>query len=142
MSDWQQCRRRIVSSALVGLLLMNRAIAAADEPGRWAFDPPRDEFKADALLDLRSLNESVAGESGFVRVGTDGQFLLGNGKPERFWSCNCDIDRDRPFVARPLSLTKTEPDLAHAARFLAKRGINMVRIGFDINPDIRKNPVR
>ena len=34
--------------------------------GRWAFQPPRDEFSPRALLDLRSLNEKFAGEHGFV----------------------------------------------------------------------------
>jgi hypothetical protein len=127
-------------SAVLGVLLAAPVLSAQDEPGRWAFEPARDEFRADALLDLRSLNEKTAGESGFVRVGPDGQFVLGNGKPVRFWSCFCDVDRARPFVAKPLSPTKTEPDLAHAARFFAKRGINMVRLGFDINPNLAKDP--
>jgi len=119
---------------LVLLLSVGRLARAEDEPGRWAFEPPRDEFRADALLDLRSLNEAVAGQSGFVRVGADGQFVLGNGQPVRFWSCDCDLGREKPWAPKPLSPTKTEPDLAHGARFLAKRGINMVRIGFDANP--------
>ena len=34
--------------------------------GRWAFQPPRDEFSPQALLDLRSLNEQFAGEHGLV----------------------------------------------------------------------------
>jgi len=137
-------RRFLLLSAimLVALLMVSRLALAEDEPGRWAFDPPRDDFRADALLDLRALNEAVAGQSGFVRVGADGQFVLGNGQPVRFWSCVCDIDRDKPFVAKPLSPNKSEPDLAHAARFLAKRGVNMVRIGFDINPNPKAGNVR
>ena len=40
--------------------------------GRWAFQPPRDEFSPQALLDLRGLNEKFAGEHGFVTRTKDG----------------------------------------------------------------------
>ena len=47
----------------------------------WAFQPPRDTFSPESLMDLRPLNEKVAGESGFVRLSPDGNdFVLGNGK--------------------------------------------------------------
>jgi len=86
----------------------------------WAFHPPRDEFAPEALLDLRWLNERVAGEHGFVRRSTDGSdFVLGDGRPARFWAVN-----DGAFDA----------DLARHARFLAKRGINMVRFFCNITP--------
>jgi hypothetical protein len=86
----------------------------------WAFQPPRDEFSPEALLDLRWLNEKVAGEHGFVRRSTDGSdFVLGDGRPARFWALN-----DGAFGT----------DLARHARFLAKRGINMVRFHCNITP--------
>lgn len=106
---------------------------AADEPGKWAFEPGRDDFRADALLDLRSLNEKVAGESGFIKTSTQGDFLLGNGKPVRFWAVNTSVGRERPFNPRPQG-RKTEPDLARHARFLAKRGVNMTRLHAHLNP--------
>ncbi|HVE39613.1 MAG TPA: hypothetical protein VNM14_06975 [Planctomycetota bacterium] len=85
------------------------------EPGTWAFEPDEDEFSSNALLDLRSLNEKVAGESGFVQRTPAGDFALGNGQPVRFWAVN----------------TSGPPGDADAlkkhARFLAKRGVNMVR---------------
>ncbi|HEX8234789.1 MAG TPA: hypothetical protein VF600_02445 [Abditibacteriaceae bacterium] len=92
--------------------------------GTWAFTPPRDEFSADALLDLRYLNEKVAGQSGFVRRSADGNdFVLGNGKPARFWSI--------------LSFYKNEenPEWSHHARWLAKRGVNLVRLFGDLFSD-------
>jgi len=96
------------------------AVTEATEKGRWAFRPRRDPFSPDALLDLRSLNEKVAGESGFVRRSKGGNaFLLGNGKPARFWAVN-----DGAF----------KTDLARHARFLAKRGINMVRFHNNVTP--------
>jgi hypothetical protein len=98
------------------------AFARADDENaaRWAFEPSRDEFRADALLDLRSLNEKVAGEHGFVTRSADGNdFLLGDGSPARFWAVS-----DAAF----------DKDLARHARFLAKRGVNMVRFHCNITP--------
>lgn len=103
------------------------------EGSTWAFDPPRDDFRADALLDLRGLNEKVAGEAGFVRVDAKGDFVLGSGKPARFWAVGTDVGREKPFNPPPLG-RKTEPDLAYHARFLAKRGVNMVRCHAFLNP--------
>ena len=95
-------------------------VTESSEKGRWSFSPPRDAFSPDALLDLRPLNEKVAGESGFVTRSKDGNdFVLGNGKPARFWAIN-----DGAF----------KTDLARHARFLAKRGVNMVRFHSNITP--------
>ena len=51
---------------------------ALPEQETWAFDPPRDEFSPEARFDLRSLNEKVAGQSGF-RVRQ--QNSAGSGQP-------------------------------------------------------------
>ena len=104
----------------------------------WSFEPAPDAFSPDALLDLRSLNEHRAGETGFVRVGTHGEFVRGDGQPLRFWAVNTDVGR-APFVARPLRAA-TAPDLARHARFLAKRGVNMVRLHRQLGPDLAAHP--
>ncbi|HWX18346.1 MAG TPA: hypothetical protein VN578_00440 [Candidatus Binatia bacterium] len=107
---------------LDGALKEGDASNATEAPGdgAWAFQPPRDEFSPDALLDLRRLNEAVAGEHGFVRRSADGSdFVLGDGRPARFWAVN-----DAAF----------DKALARHARFLAKRGINMVRFHGNITP--------
>jgi len=88
---------------------------------------------------LRSLNEKVAGESGYVTVAPDGGFRLGNGKPERFWAVNTGVGRDKPFTPKPLG-QQVEPDLAAHARFLAKRGVNMVRCHSQLSPDLGRHP--
>lgn len=134
----------LVGIASAGLLLLNSsrpapAAPAGDEPGRWAFNPTPDDFRPDALLDLRSLNEKTAGEAGFLKVDADGDFLLGSGKPVRFWAVNTTVGREKPYTVRPL-WRKTEPGLARHARFLAKRGVNMVRLHTHLNPDLKKNP--
>ena len=86
------------------------------EPGWWAFEPTADTF-GKAMLDLRHLNEKVAGGSGFVRR-KGGNFVLGNGKPVKFWAVN---------VGGGVIRLGQEPQ-KYLARRLAKVGVNMVRI--------------
>jgi hypothetical protein len=94
------------------------AVPAATSSDFWSFRPARDTFRADSLLDLRKLNEATAGQSGFVGLSQDkNSFVRGDGEPIRFWSVNFDAGRDF-----------SPADLAHTARFLAKRGVNLVRI--------------
>jgi hypothetical protein len=108
---------------------------SSQQMARWAFEPTKDTFSPQALLDLRYLNEKVAGESGFVKVNSEGDFILGNGKPVRFWAVNTNVGREKPWVARPQwGLIAKEPDLAFHAKFLAKRGVNMVRCHASIQP--------
>ncbi|MCK4376169.1 MAG: hypothetical protein KAX19_12595, partial [Candidatus Brocadiae bacterium] len=93
------------------------------EADSWAFSPPADPFTDDALLDLRYLNEDIAGETGLVRVSEDGMsFVKGDGTPIRFWSV-CGFGQDW-----------TDEQRAEHARFLAKIGVNMVRIFGTITP--------
>jgi hypothetical protein len=76
-----------------------------------------------ALLDLRSLNEKVSGETGFVRLSPDGRsFVRGDGQPIRFW----------PVCSYGYRLKPDE--MAANARFLAKMGVNMVRIHASVSP--------
>ena len=109
-----------LSIALVGSCLPTIAEDAAAGRDAWAFQPPRDEFSAGALLDLRDLNEKFAGEHGFVGRSKDGNdFMFADGTPARFWAVN-----DSAF----------DKNLPRHARFLAKRGINMVRFHCNITP--------
>jgi hypothetical protein len=88
-----------------------------DSRKTWAFTPADDTFKKDALLDLRHLNEKEAGSKGFVRLSEDGSgFVLGDGTPVRFWAVGDTV------------YTRSDAELAYHARFLAKRGVNMVRM--------------
>ena len=84
----------------------------------WAFVPPADTLDAGAVLDLQYLNEPVAGAHGFIRLSSDGNsFTRGDGAPIRFWG-GCD------YAQNKLDLEK----LKIHARFLAKRGVNIVRV--------------
>lgn len=133
-------RRSFVSAAAVSLAA---PLAAQPQPpaeeGRWAFVPTPDRFRSDALLDLRYLNEKTAGETGFVRVAADGGFLRGDGSPLRFWAANTDVARESHWRARPLG-PRTPPDLGRHARFLAKRGVNLVRLHAHLNPPVKTHP--
>lgn len=83
----------------------------------WAFEPATDALDHGSLLDLRSMNEDVAGEHGFIRLSDDGNgFVRGDGEPIRFWAVN-------DYNFRDLGLE----DLKRHAEFLAKRGVNMAR---------------
>jgi hypothetical protein len=104
----------------------NAAAASSEIPesGSWAFHYPADKFEPSALLDLRALNEKTAGESGFVRLTPDGNgFALGNGQPVRFWAVGSDLFRKH-----------TPAEMERHARFLAKLGVNMVRLHCDFSP--------
>jgi len=88
----------------------------------WAFVPPPDAFKSDAMLDLRSLNEKVAGQTGFVRLSEDrNSFVKGDGAPIRFWAVVSD------------AWDKPEAHQREHARWLAKLGVNMVRLHTNIS---------
>ena len=88
----------------------------ATKKGTWAFEPDPDTYSDKALFDLRSLNETTAGESGFIGLSQDGaDFVKGDGSPIRFWAVNSYAFR------------KGQKALEDNARFLAKRGVNIVR---------------
>ena len=90
--------------------------------GYWAFDPETDDGKG--ILSLRSLNEKVAGESGFIRRSDDGEsFVKGDGTPIRFWAINTYV------------FGQSDEKLARHARWIANRGVNMVRFHGHFNPD-------
>jgi len=130
----ERCSTWLGPLVLFASMLVGLAVGAADQPagepgtatevsaiGRWAFQPPRDEFSSDALLDLRFLNEKVAGQHGFITRSKDGNdFAFGDGSPLRFWAVG-----DGAF----------DKNLARHARFLAKRGINMVRFHIPLAQD-------
>jgi hypothetical protein len=112
------------------------AVAAAQD-ATWSFTPPRDEFSDQALLDLRRLNEHEAGEKGFVHLSKDGNdFVLGDGTPARFWAYNdqAAFVASNPNARPPLVQDPWPADGARNARFLAKRGVNMVRCFINVTP--------
>ncbi len=99
------------------------ATALAAEDGRWVFDPKPDPYTAEAVLDLRSLNEKTAGEKGFVAVDAQGDFIDGAGKPLRFWAVNSGVCDGQPGPGS----SHPQRDLDRHTRWLAKHGVNMVR---------------
>jgi hypothetical protein len=87
-------------------------------PGKaWDFTPPVDKFDPASLMDLRGLNEKEAGEHGFIKASKDGDgFVRGDGQPIRFWAVLSGPDE------APIEKVKEH------AQFLAKRGVNIVRL--------------
>lgn len=101
---------------------------AEQNAGWFAFEPKPDAGASSSVIDLRSLNEKVAGEHGFVAV-KGSQFVLGDtGRPVRFWAVN-----------GPPGEMKDPRALRSLARMLAKHGVNLVRIHggyFDESGDV------
>ncbi|MCP4296451.1 MAG: hypothetical protein GY786_12680 [Proteobacteria bacterium] len=93
------------------------------DPGRWAFEPDFDRFDRPDSVNLRSLNERIAGESGYINTNAMGEFIRGDGKQIRFWASQGDIHR-----------TAAIDEIKRHAKHLAKRGVNMVRHHGFLNP--------
>jgi hypothetical protein len=120
-------RRTLVSFAIT--LALGLPVCAQDftGPGTWEFTHSKDPFTDKALLDLRSLNEKEAGETGFLKLAKDGRgFARGDGRPLRLWAVGSDVYRKA-----------SREEMARHARFLAKVGVNMVRIHTQLNPGAR-----
>jgi hypothetical protein len=87
-----------------------------DVPAGWfAFEPDAD--REDALFSLASLNEDEAGSKGYI-VPEGEQFIhQDTGEVVRFWGVNAGggiAEMDRPSIDR-------------LAKFLARRGVNLIR---------------
>jgi hypothetical protein len=108
-----------------GALKPGEKSGQADE-GFFAFEPDVDDF-APTLIDLRHLNERIAGERGFVRArGND--LRLGNGRAVRFWGVN--------VVPNHVELDRASID--YLARKLAKMGVNLVRFHGNLTGDFNR----
>lgn len=105
----------------VPLLLAVATLVAED--GRWNFAPKPDPFTDDAVLDLRSLNEKIAGEKGFGGIDARGDFIDGASKPLQFWAVNTSVHGGQPSP----NSSHPQRDLDRRCRWLAKLGVKLVR---------------
>ncbi|WP_146512114.1 glycoside hydrolase family 5 protein [Thalassoglobus neptunius] len=113
--------RRIAQTFLVIAILFPLHVFAwepvLDESNSWPLPEQTDPLTDIARLDLRDLNEAESGQSGFVRLSPDkNDFVLGDGTPARFWIVGTDAYRFPP------------EQMDRHARWLAKLGVNMVRL--------------
>ena len=107
---------------------------AAENAGWFTFAPGSDPFSDKSGYDLRSLNETVAGENGFIAVNGHHFVHSKTGKPLRFWAVN----------GPPRDLTDRDA-LRELARGLAKRGVNLVRVHggyFDEDGQVKMDAVK
>jgi hypothetical protein len=117
----------------------------ASSAASWPFAYEENVFGDDVVLDLRSLNERQAGEGGFVGRSADGNsFALADGTPLRFWAANVDTglyygpgevswSQDRDYLKLARRTFKPEILRQHA-RWLAKMGVNLVRLHVSLPP--------
>ena len=114
-------------SHILTLMLVTAILAFAGHAvaaPTWPFLPHQNSAGTTPLLNLRSLNEKVAGEHGFIRVAPDGRgFVRGDGRPIRFWAVGSFAGNLKGFAATQ-----------HAARFLARYGVNMARFHCTLAP--------
>ncbi|MDQ3534473.1 MAG: beta-galactosidase, partial [Bacteroidota bacterium] len=98
---------------------------AQTNDGWWNMEFPDDNFSEEAALDLRFLNEEIAGQNGFIKLSADGKsFITEEGNPIRFWAINgASIVKDL-----------TDEQLSYYARFLAKMGVNLIRFHGAVQP--------
>ena len=96
----------------------------------WDIPVASDALDPHAMLDLRFLNEKFAGEHGFIGLSKDGNSFVrsGDGQPIRFW-------------ATGESTSETYEQLKHHAQFLAKRGVNIIRLHVQIAPQKEGSPI-
>ena len=99
--------RRVLYLALTGLALSNTTAQEGDRPMQeaplsawnentaWAFEPG--DGVAGGALDLRSMNEDIAGEHGFIRLSESGRILVQCGTIARptGWSAERTEDPER-----------------------------------------------
>jgi hypothetical protein len=104
-----------------------------EQADTWAFNMDIVDPYAPSVIDLRQLNEKVAGQHGFVRLSEDGNsFVRGDGEPLRFWGASLGIDIE----------TASDTDAARHARFYARMGVNLVRVGGKgINPRVEGSDI-
>jgi hypothetical protein len=109
-------RLRLPLASATAALLSTQLLAEETWPFR---AEKHDPFSPDALLDLRSLNEKQSGEHGFIRRSPDGNsFVRGDGQAIRFWAVGSD------------GWTLTPEEMGRQCRWLAKMGVNLVRLHF------------
>ncbi len=108
------------------IVLMTTTIFAQNpDKSWWTFTYPSHPATDSCLLDLRYLNETFAGQHGFIQLSDDGNsFVQGNGKPIRFWASN----------GGNLANEMNDEKLDSLAQFLAKMGVNIIRYHGAINP--------
>jgi hypothetical protein len=121
--------RYLLASAIVAAILVS---CDKLHDGTWDFVYPGDNPGKTSPIDLRYLNETRAGEHGFIKLSSSGDsFVTGDGQPVRFWAVNLDAQLYQI----------TDSALATCARFLAKMGVNMIRLHCSINPFFRDSKI-
>ena len=108
------------------LVLIHGAVYSQNPQDGWSFQYDGDDFTNEALLDLRYLNEDMAGDNGFIRLSADGSHFVNDQGEIRFWAINGGS------LVRNHDPKLTDGDLAVYARFLAKMGVNMIRFHGEI----------
>ncbi len=113
--------RCTLACLLMALVVLSRGAATASAaeapPQYWTFAPGPDPFGR-SPIDLRSLNQDVAGEDGFVVRDGDRFVFSDTREPVRFWA----------VVSQKNVGSLSHEAIDYMARRFAKNGVNMYRV--------------
>jgi hypothetical protein len=107
---------------LVLVFLLLSAIGVYGQNKKHDFVFPEKKEGVSPMLNLRFLNEEMAGSHGFIHLSEDGESFMAGDQPIRFWPVNSGAG------------DMNDEELAAHAAFLAQMGVNMVRYHGSINP--------
>jgi hypothetical protein len=94
----------------------------------WDFIYPKESNNKACALNLRYLNEKLAGDHSFIKLSKDcNSFVRGDEEPIRFWPVNISTSGASDSIIRS------------QAKFLAQNGVNMFRYHAAINPKGKKS---
>lgn len=112
-----------------GAASVSEVLDTDDDGVTWAFRYGGDTLRDGSPIDLRRLNESFAGEHGFITRTKDGSdFAFADASPARFWAAGIGVNG-------------SDDELKRSARFLAKLGVNMVRFHGSFSPRRKGAPL-
>ena len=114
MSTASRSLRRFLAATVI---IASSALANEPDSKVWLpFAPPAEPLAQDSAINLRGLNEKVAGEHGFIKA-KGVEFILGDSNaPVRFWGVN-----GPPRELSPEALKE-------CAHFMASYGVNLARL--------------
>jgi len=107
---------------IFSFIISTKTFAQNPQSG-WVFDPGEDSYSDDAWLDLSYLNEDEAGDNGFIRLSEDGESFVNDQGAIRFFGVGGGDD----------TRNMGDAEVANFAKFLAKKGVNMIRFHGEIH---------
>ncbi len=122
--------RLVAITILIGIRLFALDPFNPSKENSWAFPTTCPDPAAESPIDLRRLNEKVAGEHGWIRLSKDGNdFVRADGRRVQFWGTHMANGVKYGKKGKPSRDNWSMDDYRRHARWLARMGVNCVRLG-------------